>query len=118
MRPSSFGVRVAAAPALPLVTWVAGVAEWASPLEQAAATNVVDAKAAVSRVTAKRFMVGIRNLRFGGFSKHQYILGVLAVCIVLVFAFDVWLGTCGFDGCPTAAEIRAFHADEGGRVLD
>ena len=32
--------------------------------------------------------------------------------------FDIWLGTCGFYGCPSPAEIRAFHPSEGGNVYD
>ena len=32
--------------------------------------------------------------------------------------FDTWLATCGFYGCPSDAEIRAFQPSEGGRVLD
>src|SRR6266545_3371034 len=44
--------------------------------------------------------------------------GSLAAAIVLVFALDVWLGTCGFDRCPSAREIQAYHPDEGGRVYD
>ncbi len=32
--------------------------------------------------------------------------------------FDAWLGTCGFYGCPSPAEIRAFHPSEGGNVYD
>jgi penicillin-binding protein 1A len=28
------------------------------------------------------------------------------------------VATCGFDGCPTTAEIRAFRPSEGGRILD
>src|SRR5687768_7381377 len=31
---------------------------------------------------------------------------------------DAWLITCGFHGCPSDAEIRAFQPSEGGRVLD
>ena len=58
------------------------------------------------------------NLRFGNIGKRQYILAALAVLIVAVYAGDVWLATCGGDGCPTAADIRSFHPDEGGRVLD
>ena len=50
--------------------------------------------------------------------RQQYILAALGVLIVLVYTFDAWLGTCGFNGCPTPAEIRAFHPNEGGRVLD
>ena len=35
-----------------------------------------------------------------------------------VIAGDAWVATCGFDGCPTTAEIRAFRPSEGGRILD
>lgn len=42
-------------------------------------------------------------------------LGVAALGIVL---FDVWLGSCGFEGCPSRGEIRAFRPGEGGRILD
>ena len=31
---------------------------------------------------------------------------------------DVWLMTCGFDGCPTPREIQTFQPDQGGRILD
>lgn len=42
---------------------------------------------------------------------------LFGACIALV-VFDAWLGTCGFAGCPSSAEIRAFQPSEGGRVLD
>jgi pyruvate,orthophosphate dikinase len=32
--------------------------------------------------------------------------------------FDAWIGTCGFYGCPSPSEIRAFHPSEGGNVYD
>jgi len=35
-----------------------------------------------------------------------------------VFAVDSWLYTCGYAGCPSATEIRAFHPSEGGRIVD
>jgi len=57
-------------------------------------------------------------LRFKNISKQQYIAIGLVLSIVLVYTFDAWVGTCGFDGCPTESEIRSFHPDEGGRVLD
>jgi 1A family penicillin-binding protein len=31
---------------------------------------------------------------------------------------NAWLLTCGFEGCPSPAEIRAFRSTEGGRILD
>ena len=42
-------------------------------------------------------------------------LGIACVGIVL---FDVWLTTCGFSGCPTRSQIRAFQPGEGGKILD
>ena len=45
-------------------------------------------------------------------------LSALAVLCVTVIAFDVWLGTCGFEGCPTRSGIRAFRPGEGGRIVD
>jgi 1A family penicillin-binding protein len=42
-------------------------------------------------------------------------LGLACIGIVL---FDAWLGTCGFEGCPSRAEIRAFRPGEGGRIVD
>ncbi len=43
---------------------------------------------------------------------------MLAVLLVGMSTFDVWLFTCGFDGCPSAQAIRAYRSPEGGRLLD
>src|SRR5262245_33847119 len=45
-------------------------------------------------------------------------LASLALAIAGVTALDVWLATCGFKGCPTTAEIRAFRPPEGGKIFD
>ncbi|MGH7619248.1 MAG: transglycosylase domain-containing protein [Gemmatimonadaceae bacterium] len=45
-------------------------------------------------------------------------LSLLALACVGVLLFDTWLGTCGLYGCPSPAEIRAFHPSEGGNVYD
>src|SRR5215208_2046998 len=42
----------------------------------------------------------------------------LGVFTLLVLAAGSWTVTCGFDGCPSAAQIVAFRPSEGGRVLD
>jgi 1A family penicillin-binding protein len=42
----------------------------------------------------------------------------LGLAVGGVIFFDAWLATCGFYGCPSDAEIRAFQPSEGGRVLD
>ncbi|HEU4564465.1 MAG TPA: PBP1A family penicillin-binding protein [Gemmatimonadaceae bacterium] len=43
---------------------------------------------------------------------------LLAVAVLGVGVFDVWLATCGFGGCPSAAQIRSFRPSEGSRVYD
>ena len=50
--------------------------------------------------------------------RHWIGLSLLTGVAVAVFATDAWLLTCGFAGCPTPSEIRAFHPSEGGRIVD
>src|SRR6185437_12316979 len=50
--------------------------------------------------------------------RHWPWLFLLALACVGIIAFDSWLATCGFYGCPSPAEIRAFHPSEGGNVFD
>jgi len=50
--------------------------------------------------------------------RHWPWLTLLGLAIAGVAFLDVWLVTCGFTGCPSAGEIRAFRPDEGGRILD
>jgi len=45
-------------------------------------------------------------------------LGFLAAAIASVLFLDAWLLTCGFHGCPSAAEVRTYSPNDGGRVLD
>ncbi|HUF29384.1 MAG TPA: PBP1A family penicillin-binding protein [Gemmatimonadaceae bacterium] len=45
-------------------------------------------------------------------------LVALAIVTGGVLTLDVWLGTCGFAGCPSAAEIRSYKPSEGSRVYD
>src|SRR5665213_1000799 len=58
------------------------------------------------------------NLRFRKPEKREYILAAIGILIIAVYTGDAWLATCGGEGCPTAADIRSFHPDEGGRVQD
>jgi penicillin-binding protein 1A len=43
---------------------------------------------------------------------------VLAGLAALLLWTMSWVGTCGFHGCPTAAQIQAFRPNEGSQVLD
>src|SRR6185312_15397055 len=70
------------------------------------------------RATANGRYILIMDLRFGKIGKRQYITAAIAVLIVAIYGSDAWLATCGGEGCPSAADIRSFHPDEGGRVLD
>jgi penicillin-binding protein 1A len=50
--------------------------------------------------------------------RHWPWLSLLAAGCVGIVVFDAWLATCGFYGCPSPGEIRAFHPSEGGNVYD
>lgn len=50
--------------------------------------------------------------------RHWPGLATLALAIAATFATDAWLGSCGFRGCPSGAEIRAFRPAQGGRIVD
>jgi len=50
--------------------------------------------------------------------RHWRLTTLLASSLAFLLAFDTWLASCGFDGCPSAKEIRAYSPPEGGRVLD
>jgi 1A family penicillin-binding protein len=47
-------------------------------------------------------------------------LGFLMLGLGLTFVLLIisWVGTCGFYGCPSTAQIQAFRPSEGSRVLD
>jgi penicillin-binding protein 1A len=49
---------------------------------------------------------------------RRVFVALTVTAVVGIITFDAWLGTCGFYGCPSDAEIRAFQPSEGGRVLD
>ncbi|HUR00841.1 MAG TPA: PBP1A family penicillin-binding protein [Gemmatimonadaceae bacterium] len=52
-------------------------------------------------------------------SRRSAILhSLLAISILGIWTLDVWLGTCGFDGCPSPREIQTFRPDQGGLILD
>jgi penicillin-binding protein 1A len=38
--------------------------------------------------------------------------------LLIVIAAGGWTVTCGFDGCPSTADIQTFRPSQGGRVLD
>ncbi|HEY0777902.1 MAG TPA: transglycosylase domain-containing protein, partial [Gemmatirosa sp.] len=49
---------------------------------------------------------------------HLLLVPALVALVAAVWAGDAWVFTCGFEGCPTAGDIRAFRPSEGGRILD
>ena len=50
--------------------------------------------------------------------RHWIGVFALGTAVVAVVATDTWLASCGFEGCPSPSEIRAFHPSEGGRIVD
>jgi 1A family penicillin-binding protein len=50
--------------------------------------------------------------------REEILRGLLAISILAVGITDVWLASCGFDGCPTPREIQQFKPDEGGKIMD
>ena len=45
-------------------------------------------------------------------------LAVMGAVVLTVLAFDGWLATCGFAGCPSSEEIRRFRPVEGSEAID
>lgn len=43
---------------------------------------------------------------------------LVGVAILGIVSLDAWLLTCGFHGCPSRGEVRAYRPSEGGSVLD
>jgi 1A family penicillin-binding protein len=43
---------------------------------------------------------------------------VLGVLVQMLLWTVSWVATCGFNGCPSAAQIQAFRPSEGSQVLD
>ena len=66
-----------------------------------------------ARIAADRRTPARRWLR-----AHWIVAAVLTSAVVGIVTLDSWLYTCGFMGCPSTAEIRAYHPTEGGRILD
>src|SRR5438046_687060 len=45
-------------------------------------------------------------------------VSLLAGAIVGLAVLNAWLLTCGFQGCPSRSEVRAYRPSEGGTILD
>lgn len=45
-------------------------------------------------------------------------LSLLGLAVAGVLVLNVWLLTCGYEGCPSRSEVRAYRPSEGGQVLD
>jgi 1A family penicillin-binding protein len=50
--------------------------------------------------------------------RQWWILTLVGGAIAGIIAFNSWLLTCGFAGCPSRSEIAAYRPNEGGRVFD
>jgi len=45
-------------------------------------------------------------------------LSLLGVAIAGILSLNTWLVSCGFQGCPSRSEVRAYRPSEGGTILD
>ena len=84
------------------------------------AADIAAEIAANSNVSPKsrwRWMPRLRFTRARQWSTKRT-LALFAVFIVIVALPATWWTTCGFDGCPSTAELRAWRPTEGGAVLD
>ena len=45
-------------------------------------------------------------------------LSILGTAVVGILTLNSWLLTCGYQGCPSRSEVRAYRPSEGGSVLD
>jgi 1A family penicillin-binding protein len=45
-------------------------------------------------------------------------LSLVGTAVVGIVWLNVWLLSCGFQGCPSRSEVRAYRPSEGGTVLD
>jgi penicillin-binding protein 1A len=50
--------------------------------------------------------------------RHVLAVAATALLALSLIGLNVWLATCGWRGCPSAAEIRGYEPSEGGRILD
>jgi 1A family penicillin-binding protein len=59
----------------------------------------------------------VRSLNVRHWSRKRIVF-VIAFLIIGITLPGVWWTSCGFDGCPTTEELRAWRPTEGGAVLD
>jgi 1A family penicillin-binding protein len=45
-------------------------------------------------------------------------LSLLGLGVVGIVTLNIWLFSCGFQGCPNRSQIRAYRPSEGGQILD
>ena len=51
-------------------------------------------------------------------SRTVRVLATLAVASATIAISGSWWYSCGYDGCPTVAQLRAWQPTEGGMLLD
>ncbi|MFN8572016.1 MAG: PBP1A family penicillin-binding protein [Gemmatimonadaceae bacterium] len=70
----------------------------------------------------RRFRAGLRALpdetARQWMRRHRLLSAFAMLAVLSLTAFDGWVATCGFEGCPTDAEIKAYQPSEGERVYD
>ena len=67
----------------------------------------------VRRARRRLVVTGVRASR-----DRRVRWGALASALLAITSAGAWWQTCGFDGCPTAAELRSWRPRAGDRLLD
>src|SRR3954470_3563278 len=74
-----------------------------------------------ARLATARARVGRSRLwtsRPARWVRRHWALTALGVLLVLLLSTWLWTATCGYEGCPSVAEMQRFRPTEGSRVLD
>ncbi len=68
------------------------------------------------RLRLPKFRIRIPGL--SRVSRTKWVLATLALASATIAISGSWWYSCGYDGCPTVAQLRAWQPTEGGMLLD
>ncbi len=69
-------------------------------------------------ISVSRIRADLRELWHKKVTPNPWWVGGMGAALAGMLLLNSWLVTCGFEGCPSASEIRAFRPSQGGQILD
>ena len=69
-------------------------------------------------ISVSRIKADLRELWNKKVTPNPWWVGGMGAALIGMMLLNSWLVTCGFEGCPSASEIRAFRPSQGGQILD